>query len=136
MTKIVFTDIDGDYNTPAMRQLADEAVDMTRVLEVRAICEAHGALVVISSSWRANHPAEAQALGFPLHEDWRTESRDDRDRGAEVNEWLSRHPEVTQWVIIDDKNDFTAEQQSRLVFVTTDLAIQPADLAKLTELLS
>ena len=36
-------------------------------------------------------------------------------RGTEVQEWLDRHPEVTEYVIVDDVDDFFFTQYPRLV---------------------
>jgi hypothetical protein len=90
---------------------------------------------VISSTWRhqcqqedKDHVLKAFAdhdLVLPLHEDWHTIRHwtIDKDyvkgpkpekytldwRGNEISEWLSRHPEVTKWICLDDDSDFCDE---------------------------
>lgn len=38
-----------------------------------------------------------------------------RYRGEEIQMWLDEHPEVTNYVIIDDDNDMLDSQESHLV---------------------
>lgn len=137
--KVIFSDIDGVYNTPSERKDhsgSKLSVEIDHIMAVKRTALRHGAKIVISSSWRITHPDEAKALGFPLHHDWRTIGRLDQNRGLEVQEWLSRHPEVTQYAIIDDHNDFLATQQDRLVWTCTDDAITDEGVAKLDRLLA
>lgn len=57
-----------------------------------------------------------------FHFDWRTKNiRSDERRGGEVKEWLSRHPEVVDYVILDDDRDFTAEQKTNHCVFTDDI---------------
>ncbi len=65
--------------------------------------------IVVSSSWRegatrGSFAPLAEANGIPaclLHEDWATPVlRDNRQR--EIDAWLQRHIEVTDWAILDD----------------------------------
>jgi hypothetical protein len=138
--KVIFSDIDGVYNTPAVRKADDRgsklAVEIDKIMAVKNTALKHGAVLVISSSWRFSHPDEARALGFPLHDDWRTISRLDGNRGLEVQEWLSRHPEVKRFAILDDHNDFLPEQQAELVWTCTDQALTDEDVMKLEGLLA
>lgn len=54
-----------------------------------------------------------------IHEDWRTKDLHrfdlDKVRGDEIAEWLSRHPEVTKYAIIDDDSDMLPEQMPHFV---------------------
>lgn len=138
--KVIFSDIDGVYNTPAVRASdhngAYLAVEIDKIMAVKQIALKHGAQLVISSSWRFTHPDEARALGFPLHEDWRTIARMDQNRGLEVKEWLSRHPEVERYAILDDHNDFLPDQQQELIWVCTDQALTDEEVAKLERLIA
>ena len=38
-------------------------------------------------------------------------------RGAEIDGWLKEHPEVINYVIIDDRTDFTNEQKEHFVHI-------------------
>jgi len=74
--------------------------------------------VVISSSWRHYLDKEfhfndlfmVNLLKLPLHTDWKTitipysVTEDNLDvRASEIQEWLSRHPEIEDYLIIDDQ---------------------------------
>jgi hypothetical protein len=58
-----------------------------------------------------------------IHEDWRTKDLEGQDedmtRGDEVDEWLFRHPEVTNYVIIDDEGIGSYKEHHRLVQTDT-----------------
>lgn len=132
--KIIFTDIDGVYNTPAIRW-APTFVREDLVLAVSQIAHKHGARVVITSSWRDEYPDLAKELGFPLHKDWRTILRADENRGCEVQEWLSRHPKIKQYVIIDDHNDFLNSQQGELIWTCTDQGLTVPEMQRMEAML-
>jgi hypothetical protein len=59
-----------------------------------------------------------------VHEDWRTVDlhrfNAGKVRGDEIQEWLSRHPEVKNYVIIDDDSDMLEGQQEHFVHVPTN----------------
>lgn len=84
--------------------------------------------VVISSSWRniLKRPEDhidlfsTNGLRINLHDEWRTDNERSSDEGVsswnmgrgsfmchrhhQIQCWLKRHPEVTNWVAIDDKD--------------------------------
>jgi len=91
----------------------------------KAIVET-GAKVVMSSTWRTVDPElmykrlEESNMTMFLHDDPVTKDMVKKmsmraHRGTEVQEWLDRHPEVTEYVIVDDVNDFFFTQYPRLV---------------------
>jgi hypothetical protein len=41
----------------------------------------------------------------------------DCSRGAEIQMWLDEHPECSNYVIIDDRTDFTNEQYPHFVYI-------------------
>lgn len=45
------------------------------------------------------------------------EEKYEYSRGAEIDGWLKEHPEVTNYVIIDDRTDFTDKQKDHFVYV-------------------
>ena len=45
------------------------------------------------------------------------EEKYEYSRGAEIDGWLKEHPEVVNYVIIDDRTDFTDEQKEHFVHV-------------------
>lgn len=59
-------------------------------------------------------------------------SEDDEEyensRGSEIDEWLQMHPEVTNYVIIDDRTDFTENQQPHFVHVDSYVGLTDEDV--------
>lgn len=96
------------------------------------IIEITGAKIVISSAWRMNGLSEMQAMWkhrelagevidvTPIHMNNRVKELSFTERGNEIKEWLSLHPEVESYVIFDDDNDMLAEQKNN--FIQTDEA--------------
>lgn len=67
--------------------------------------------IVISSSWADDHLNtkeqiealfKANGLGYNLHPDWRTPRNPEHPRHIEIEGWLSLHPEVQHYLILDD----------------------------------
>ena len=136
MNPILFLDVDGVLNHEAifLRNI-HPPLDPELVARLNRLCEATGAQVVLSSSWRADAFSngledDLRATGALRHAhptDPRTKWLNAvsnggvimaRVRGAEITEWLSRHPEVTPYAIVDDSSDMLPEQMPR--FVQTD----------------
>ncbi len=64
----------------------------------------------MSSTWRLNRTIEEStaALSIPIFD---KTGRDPKAfRGNEIKAWLDNHPEVTNYVILDDSSDFLEEQ--------------------------
>ena len=121
---VVFLDIDGVCNdldfvrracserplvTAWDADLARRTLDPARVARVQAVCDRAGATVVIVSGWRRWAPADE--LSAILRDAGLTAPilgavggvRFSGDlRATATHEWLSDHPEVTRWVVIDD----------------------------------
>lgn len=152
MTKILFLDVDGVLNTDRLLtvEAGTYALCDERIAMLNAMLEAVGAKVVLSSSWRRSkdHVAfleEHNALKHK-HEDWCTGEEPCRDldtgvylpneRGREVKEWLSRHPEVTQYAIVDDLEMFLPEQMRYFVRTSPSFGLGKKHVRILTRLLS
>lgn len=60
----------------------------------------------------------------------------DRYRGSEIKEWLDEHPEVTNYVIIDDDNDMLEEQEPYLVQTSWYDGINDYDVEKAIKILN
>lgn len=134
--KIIFLDIDGVIQSPRYCVAIGEtgllsAFEPAAMSMVRNLLRDSKAKIVISSSWRAGKNDETQMLlkqlfrscGFKLiansfHTDWRTISIQGQPRGAEIKEWLDRHPETESYLIFDDDADMLPEQSGS--FVQTD----------------
>lgn len=127
--RILFLDVDGVLNHLACwteMKMGATPVDPECVARLDRIVEATGAMIVLSSSWRGPGGLEevleeAGALKHRHPTDWRTprlHGEDYRGRGSEIADWLSRHPEVSIYAIVDDDSDMLPEQKK--FFVQTD----------------
>lgn len=119
--KVLFLDIDGVCNS-ATYMLAIKKksfwldTDPEAVKLVRRIIKETDCKVVLSSTWRLYEKArEAVRRDVCRYIDTtidmqRGSKRGIVPRGEEVQEWLSRHHEVSQYAIIDDDADFLPHQ--------------------------
>lgn len=128
---VIFLDIDGVIQSPRYCVAVGEtgwlsafepaAMHMLRNLIVDAKCQ-----VVISSSWRHGHKDPGhlkqifrccgfKAISNAFHDDWRTKSIEGMTRGHEIAEWLSRHQDVENYIILDDDSDMLPEQADHFV---------------------
>jgi hypothetical protein len=113
--KIIFLDVDGVLNT----RLGSLDADKLDILQ--SVVQATGAAVVISSTWRHHEHQmvrlrpELERRGIRIAGQTPiSASRDPSERfwvastrGAEIESWLTDHPGVSRFVILDD-SDFTA----------------------------
>ena len=115
--KVIFTDIDGVLNedtTPTRTKSRVIFIDQDKLLRLKRIVDATGAKIVLSSTWRYDRDdaryngdfLELQeafrkvGLGFY---DYTPEEVTGRKRGIEIQDWLGMHPEVDQYIILDDE---------------------------------
>lgn len=147
---ILFLDVDGVLNHRDIfggprPHLCRKAVD-----RLNRVVTATGCKIVLSSTWRKMdaHVDELRAFGgFPSpHEDWRTIDMpfivrnglivSTAMRGNEIAEWLSRHPEVTRYAIVDDDSDMLPEQMPFFVQTSFETGLTDEHASRLTALLS
>lgn len=121
--RVAFLDFDGVFTLTYGRVAKVDSVKASAVAFLDSALTELGIKIVVSSSWRIGEDrlclsTYLDLAGFTarLHDDFKTKSTDGF-RGNDVREWLSRHPEVTEWVIIDDETDFHEDQLDRLVHV-------------------
>lgn len=115
--KIIFVDVDGVLNTVFTTRTTHgyTFVDTRKVLRLRDIVERTGAQLVLSSTWRIVdmpiHRLTYEALAdefrrvrCPVWVDSTPELRGAK-RWQEINAWLMLHPEVDEFIILDDWGD-------------------------------
>ena len=116
--KIVFLDIDGVLNSDAYADymLTEENIDIFNedmlderaIVQLKKIVEATDAEIVLSSSWRWYKDTrdtvhyQLRAKGIDFVDTTPQEIDVTMSRGAEIKLWLDDHPEVKQFVILDD----------------------------------
>lgn len=117
VTKVMFLDFDGPMlpvKAWVFGKTEDdiEIFDALAVKTVKYIVEKANAKIVISSSWRlCGYDKIVEILETngidkdSLHDDWSIKDLVHQivlQRDIEIKEWLSRHPEVTTYAVIDD----------------------------------
>ena len=124
--KIIFLDIDGVLNNTSDSHSDTPFTDVWSrdhtnwwphsVNVLGDIVAATGAKIVISSSWRKLEPdiewwneqfrlakIEVECIGI-------TPSSRNGFRGREIKQYLSEHPKISSYVILDDESDFYPDQ--------------------------
>ena len=138
-TWAVFLDFDGVLNSARfLRSIAPSErastvlLDHEAVERVNRICEATGACVVVSSTWRYGRTlAQLRGLlegkGFTGTVLGCTPRMSSAARGEEIQAWLDSAPDygldVTRFVIIDDNRDML-HLTDRLVETLADVGLQ------------
>lgn len=124
VTRVLFLDVDGvlnrlDPETEELLTVAAPGMRPPHVIELNVVRALNAAIaacpdtrLVVSSTWREDFPSpedfclHAGVDPALLHADWRTRFSSDpsspHSRPDEIEEWLSRHPEVWDWVVVDD----------------------------------
>lgn len=133
--KVIFLDIDGVIQSPRYCVAINEtgwlsAFEPAAMHMVQRLIVDANAKIVISSSWRIGATDRQlkqlfrccgfKRIALAFHDDWQTKQINgfSAKRGHEIAEWLIRHPEVENYVILDDDSDMLEEQQDH--FVNTD----------------
>lgn len=132
MIKVLFMDIDGVLNSEDWLRrrgagepgrmadpeyMAERALDPVAVWLVSNIVARTGCKVVLSSTWRVDGIGRVQKLlnrvgaKFELYDATPDCAQQvgslfiGAERGAEIQEWLAKHPETERFAIVDDSDD-------------------------------
>lgn len=98
-----------------------EQIDKTLANNIRIFCERTGAKIVISSGWRLCDDMDdlkdfllaSGQIPSELIIDKTPFDDEGESRGKEISLWLQDHPEVTEFVILDD--DHTVRDVKELI---------------------
>lgn len=140
--KVIFLDIDGvlnytewyvDDRNPGNLYGQEGDLDPLCVDRIKHICDETGAKVVISSDWRLSWLGTLSRLGrLGLTEDYIIDKtpyfKSDMPRGQEIEYWLECHPDCTNFVIIDDRTDFTDDQRPHFIHIDPMYGINDDDV--------
>lgn len=143
MSKIIFLDIDGVLNgndTDTFAPSGAIGVSDNKISLLKNIIDATGAKIVLSSTWRYDRPSgkDYQYLRNKLSEhgisiyDYTPDIHSPR-RGMEISSWLAKHPEVDNWIVIDDIefSDFGRNEfYGHLVITNPHCGLTEADIEK------
>lgn len=114
--KVIFLDFDGVLNSAKYLLSCGDcgmAIDSTRMVLLRRIVDATNAKIVLSTSWREHWEkdlAKCDSTGalinsiFSKHglQIWDKTPQLHTRREIEIKSWLDRHPEVKNFVVLDD----------------------------------
>ena len=158
--KVIFLDIDGVLNytqwyvsdrNPGNLNGEEGDIDPMCADRINHICEETGAKIVLSSDWRISWPycidrIEKGGINHGLIIDKTPEHMwvehctgdflDWSSRGSEIDDWLSQHTECDRYVILDDRKDFTEEQQPNFIHVNSMHGIDDTDVVFAIQILN
>lgn len=116
--KIIFLDIDGvlNCNKTTRRTMSGYTFIGNRQLKnLKRIINATQAKIVLSSDWRYDRDdpryngdyleLKAELMRYGIQFYGFTPEIPSAHRGAEIAQWLAAHPEVSNFVILDDRTD-------------------------------
>ena len=108
--KIIFLDVDGVLNcrNTFAYSTSPFVLEPNFIKRLKLIIKKTGAKVVLSSVWR-KWPEGRELLKQHFHYIDETIILD-AIRGEEIKEWLSRHPRVEKYAILDDDSDMLPNQ--------------------------
>lgn len=103
--KVIFLDVDGVLNRGSFDQASGGLHDAC-LEELRLLVLHTSAKIVISSSWKDAEqlllPLKCKLYEYGMRAIDTTEYRSHKVREVEIQEWLDKHPDVTNYVVLDD----------------------------------
>lgn len=118
-TKILFLDIDGVLNfyEATARCGIYIGIEDEKVALLKKIVDATEAKIVLSSTWRLGIDNKGHRLekhvpylkkklgkyGLEIYDKTPVCGKNSNHRGQEINSWLKSHPEIKEWVVLDDE---------------------------------
>jgi len=142
---IIFLDIDGVLATLRVHLALKnkggliDKWDPVGASFIKKICQKYNVQIVISSTWRLFKDGDLMLrlkehhLHKYLHNDYKTKRLTGEIRGKEIKEWLSRHPEVENYLILDDDTDMLKEQMPYFVRTQTQNGITTENMEHILE---
>ena len=137
--KVIFLDVDGvlnDFSSSA--NIWDDTPTDTHLKCLKLIVDETGAEIVLSSSWRLfmknRKVVEKRLADFGMK--FISCTLELRDRAEEIEEWLSRHPEVDKFVILDDECASLKRLKANLVQTTIAYGLLPTHVQKAIKILN
>ena len=136
--KILFLDIDGVCNSSEtfQRHSGVIGIDPYMALLVDRIIQATDCKVVLSSSWKHSQEGRDEVRRQVCDFIDITPNLDSGIRGKEIEAWLSAHPEVKQYAILDDDSDMLPEQMDNFFQTKWDKGLTQDIANKVIQFLS
>ena len=102
--RVIFIDIDGVLNCAdeeaTARSLVRPRRDLMALLD--ELVDRTGAQMVLASTWRCDPKAVEVARQCGLKFIDKLDDHGSGERGAFIRKWLSKHPEVERYAVVDD----------------------------------
>jgi len=149
LRKVLFLDIDGVLTSlRSYEQLGGWPIglspgsinkfDSEAIGIVKDVCASTGASIVLSSTWRRLFSVSEMgaALGLPIASATPFLGDSRALRGEEIRAWLSAHPEVVSYAILDDDTDMLPEQVPHFVPVSFKTGLRPHHRGPLMNILA
>lgn len=146
ISKVIFLDIDGvlnytlwyyDDRNPGNLYGQEGDLDPLCIERVNNLCKEFNAKIVISSDWRIDsgcfNRLQKAGLDFIIDKTPITifgtyGTTYHFTRGEEIQMWLEWHPSVKNYVILDDRTDFTEEQQQHFIHINSYRGLTDNDI--------
>jgi hypothetical protein len=105
--KVIFLDIDGVLNCSKTRnpRKFPYVVDRRLLTRLQKLLDRTGAKVVLTSSWRLDPVGLFAAKHWGVPFIGASPDKPRSPRCKEILDWLSEHPRVTRYAVIDDEDD-------------------------------
>ncbi len=155
--KVIFLDCDGCLNTAYSKSKFEgyTGFDDDKLERLKQIVDATSAKIVISSTWRLGYNKDGHRLykfseymknkftehGMEIYDVTPDNGHNGMFRGTEIKDWLSKHDDVENFIIIDDENfDFSYEKLGskwiQTQYYRGDGGIQPKHVKRAIKMLN
>lgn len=148
-SRILFLDYDGVVNTIMWNEKGtvasygypwDNKVNNFQAVQwISEFCEKYGFDIVVTSTWRQDKNYKECLINGGLRKGIEILGRTkvlNRPRGEEIKEYLDSHPEIEQYIIVDDEDDMLEEQKEFLVKVNGTYGFNKPDYDKCVRIVS
>ncbi len=137
MRKILFLDVDGVVNSAEHAHRQGKGgilgIDPFPAFLVGKIQLDTGCEVVLSSTWRLWPSTREEVAQKVVKFIDCTPDLRGAPRGAEIQAWLEKNPDVTQYAILDDDSDMLDSQKSNFFKTTWEKGLTPEIAKAVTE---
>lgn len=153
MSKVIFLDYDGVVNIPMWQMTekgmrcrynfpSDNKVNNEQAVQwLSEFCQRYGYDIVVTSTWRYDDNYKECLINAGLREgikilgktcdtraqDWDSDADYHYSRGREIKYYLHDHPEITDYLIVDDEDSFFVSQQPYFIHTRPDVGFMEED---------
>lgn len=135
---ILFLDFDGVFLTSRTKF---QDIDFVATNFIAEMCNKHNIKIVVSSTHRMFNDCfdtlEQAGLSDFVFEGslWKTPRLNGKKRGHEIDDWLSKHNEVRNFIILDDDDDMLQKQRKFLVKTSSNDGILTRHMLKFEDII-